>query len=72
MVELRTRNKQVTMTTSRPWPASDDGALLAAAIAATLVEYRRTALQRNGQTRAECAGPNWRTMARLEQMRGQM
>lgn len=72
MVQLRARFKSGPVTTSRPWPASDDGALLVAALAATLVEYRRTARQRNGQARTERAGPNWRTMARLEQMQGQM
>ena len=70
MVQVRARVKPDTMTTSRPWPASDDGALLVAALAATLVEYRRAARQRNGQVRAGRAGPNWHTVARLEQLRG--
>lgn len=72
MVQVRSRVNPDTVTTSRPWPASDDGALLVAALAATLVEYRQVARQRNGQMRAEHAGPNWHTVARLEQLRGQM
>jgi hypothetical protein len=71
MVQLRVRSEPGIVTTSRPQPAGDDGALLVAALAATLVEHRRAARQRAGQVRAEHAGPNWRTMARLEQLRGQ-
>ncbi|MEJ2733638.1 MAG: hypothetical protein P8189_08755 [Anaerolineae bacterium] len=71
MIQVRTRVKPDPMTTSRPWPASDDGALLVAALAATLVEFRRAARQRNGQVRAGPAGPKWCTVARLEQLRGQ-
>jgi hypothetical protein len=71
MVQVRARVKPDTMTTSRPRPASDHGALLVAALAATLVEYRRAARQRNGQVRTGPAGPNWHTVARLEQLRGQ-
>jgi hypothetical protein len=71
MVELHTSSKPGTVTTSRPWPTSDDGALLVAALVATLVEHRRNAGQRNRQARVERAGLNWRAMARLEQLRGQ-
>ena len=71
VVQVHARVKPDTMTTSRPWTASDDGALLVAALAATLVEFRRFARQRNRQVRAGHAGPNWHTVARLEQLRGQ-
>jgi hypothetical protein len=71
MTQLRARNEPETVTNSQTRLANDDRALLAAALAATLVEYRRAARQRNGQARAQPAGPNWRTMARLEQTRGQ-
>jgi hypothetical protein len=59
------------VTTSGSEPIGDDGALLIAALAATLVEHRRVARHRNGQGRTERAGPKWRTMARFEQLRGQ-
>ena len=71
MVQSRVRSKPNIVTTSQPWPARDDGALLVAALAATLIEHRRAARQRNGQERAEHTGPNWRPVARLEQLRGQ-
>ena len=72
MVQVRTRVKPDTMTTCRPGPEGDDGALLVAALAATLVEYRQAARQRNRQVRDGRAGPNWHTVARLEQLRGQV
>lgn len=70
MIESRVRSKPDTVTTSQTRPASDDGALLVAALAATLVEHRRAGRQRNVLERPEHAGPNWRVMARLEQLRG--
>ncbi len=71
MVQVRARVNPDTMTTSNPWSASDDGALLVAALVATLVEFRQSARQRNRQVRTGHAGPNWHTVARLEQLRGQ-
>lgn len=72
MIQLRMRTKPDTSTSSRSWASSEEGTLLAAALAATLVEYRRTAGQSNERVRSEGPGTNWRTMARLEQLRGQM
>ncbi len=43
-------------------------AVLAAALAATLVAYRRHLKEQNGRTDSGRAGSHWRTMARLEQM----
>ncbi len=51
------------------WTAHGEGALLAAALAATLVEYRRHVRQRAAHLGAEGAGSNWQMMARLEQLR---
>jgi hypothetical protein len=42
--------------------------VLAAALAATLVAYRRHKEKQNGRTDSRGAGSRWRTMARLEQM----
>jgi hypothetical protein len=47
-----------------------EGPLLAAALAAALVEYRRCLGRRDGQTKDEDGGANWRMVARLEQLRG--
>ena len=47
-----------------------DGPLLAVAIAATLVEYQRYAEQRAGHDNPKTANANWRTVVRLEQLRG--
>ena len=71
MVQSRVRSKPGPVTSDRPRPASDDGFLLVAALAATLVEHRRATRHRNEQVTAERADLNWRTIARLEQLRGQ-
>jgi hypothetical protein len=71
MVQSRVTRKSDIVTTSISKPTGSEGALLVAALAATLVEHRRAAGHRNGQGRTERAGLNWRTIARLEQLRGQ-
>lgn len=71
MIQSPVRSRPGIETSSQPRPATDNGALLVAALAATLVEHRRAVRQRNGRVREESAGPNWRTVARLEQLRGQ-
>jgi hypothetical protein len=71
MVQLRVTRRPGIVTTSGLEPTGDDGALLVAALAATLVEHRRAARHRNGQGTTKRDGPNWRMMARLEQLRGQ-
>ena len=58
-------------TNERPRVVQDgDGPLLAVAIAATLVEYQRYADQRTGHEDLDSTGTNWRTVVRLEQLRG--
>lgn len=70
MIESSVRVKSNRMVEAPSWTAHDEESLLVAALAATLVEYRRHVGQRNASTRSEGAGPNWRMMARLEQLRG--
>jgi hypothetical protein len=53
----------------QPWTESSEQALLAAALAATLVEYRQHVQQRSNHTGSEGVGSNWRMMARLQQLR---
>jgi hypothetical protein len=48
----------------------DEAALLVAALAATLVAYRRHVRLAASGPRSEGSGRNWRTMARLQQLRG--
>ena len=55
-------------------PASmdpEEGMLLAAALAATLVEYRHHVGQHPGYGARNRVGANWRTLGRWEQLRGQ-
>jgi hypothetical protein len=60
-----------TATESHPWTDQGEDLLLAAALAATLVEYRRCVGERNEHTSPDGANANWRLMARMEQLRGQ-
>lgn len=49
-------------------PGGEEGALLAAALAAVLVQYGRDVQERNGHRRAEDAGPLWRMVGCWERM----
>ena len=54
-------------------PASmdpEEGMLLAAALAATLVEYQNYVGQHPGYRTRSPVGANWRTIGRWEQLRG--
>lgn len=64
MLESRTREKP-------RFVQDGDGPLLAVAIAATLVEYQRYADQRMGHEDPNSTRANWRTVVRMEQLRGQ-
>jgi hypothetical protein len=50
----------------------EEGHLLAAALAAALVEYRRYVGQRHGHASRASSGSNWQMVARLEQLRSQV
>jgi hypothetical protein len=49
----------------------EQGPLLAAALAAALVEYRRHVRQRNGYAEPDNSRTNWHMVSRLEQLWGQ-
>jgi hypothetical protein len=70
MAELRTRIKSDAGVATRTYADKEDPYLVAA-LAATLVEYRRYVKQRNGNTKSEATGHNWRIASRLEQLQGQ-
>ena len=50
--------------------AAGEGQVLAAALGATLVEYRRYVKQRSGASSSATGSATWRTISRLEQLRG--
>lgn len=70
MQESRTRIKYNAGVAEQPFSDHENEALLVAALAATLVEYRRYVKQRNGKTESEATGRNWRMVSRLEQLQG--
>jgi hypothetical protein len=49
----------------------EQGPLLAAALAAALVEYRRYVRQQNKHAGPDSSRTNWRIVSRLEQLRSQ-
>jgi hypothetical protein len=70
MPEPSTLVRLETKTEDRPWCEQGEEALLVAALAATLVEYRRYVGKRNECINLNGAGANWRLVARMEQLRG--
>jgi hypothetical protein len=62
--------KERLVSEERAWTGDDEGAVLAAALAATLVEYRRQVRQNAHESRSDGSGHNWRMITRLEQFRG--
>jgi hypothetical protein len=66
MFSLETILKSDTVE-AQPQVAMDEEALLAAALTAALVEYRRYVQQRNAQA-SPGVGTNWRTMACVERL----
>lgn len=69
MAEPRMKIKADVGITARRFASKEDPYLVAA-LAATLVEYRRYVKQRNGNTKSEATGHNWRIASRLEQLQG--
>jgi hypothetical protein len=57
-----------TSIESQPWTQGSEEALLAAALVAALVEYRHHVQQKTDHRRSDGVGPNWRMMARLQQL----
>jgi hypothetical protein len=51
-----------------PWTEACEEALMAAALVATLVEHRHHVQQKTAHPRSEGVGPNWRMVARLQQL----
>ena len=70
MQETRTRIGYGTGVAEQPLSGHEHEAFLVAALAATLVEYRRYVKQRNGEAESEVTGRNWRMVSRLEQLQG--
>ena len=70
MQEMRTRTKYSIGAAEQPFGGHENEAFLVAALAATLVEYRRYVKQRNGKCESEATGRNWRMVSRLEQLQG--
>jgi hypothetical protein len=65
---MRTESKAAMAEPARA--VQGEGPLLAAALAATLVEHRRLVLRRNEHDDQEMVGANWRVMGRWQQLHG--
>jgi hypothetical protein len=70
MQETRTRIRYGAKVAEQPLSGLENEAYLVAALAATLVEYRRYVKHRNGKSESEATGHNWRIVSRLEQLQG--
>lgn len=68
MAESRVMSESKMVAEEQTRVGSADGPLLAAALAAALVEYRRHVGQRKGHGRSGSTGIHWRMMTRLEQL----
>ena len=62
---LRTISKLDSGIKEEPWPVEGQDPYLVAALAATLVAYRRCVRQGSEQRPSESARSNWRIMGRL-------
>ena len=62
---LRTISKPDRMIEKRPWPVEDKDPHLVAALAATLVAYRRSLRQSSSASPSESARSNWRILGRM-------
>jgi hypothetical protein len=70
MFESKVMEESGALTGDVPQTAREREALLAA-LAATLVEYRRHVDSEDGDSGAPGRGGSWRTLARWEQLQGQ-
>jgi hypothetical protein len=68
MAEVGAMAKPNTVVDQRPKREPEEGVLLAVALAAALVEYRRHKERQGGQSSLGHNGTNWRVMARWEQL----
>lgn len=68
MAELGTRSTLKSLSKEESRDRLEEGSLLAAALVAALVEYRRHTERRNGHTNSMGESTNWRVMARMEQL----
>ena len=68
MTETTVRVEPQVTGKEGPGAGGEDRALLAAALAAVLVQYGRDVRERNGQGSAEGAGPQWRMVGCWERM----
>jgi hypothetical protein len=64
----RTRSKLDRTVEERSWSTQGEETLLVAALAAALVEYRRSVRQGNGKGLSENAKSNWRVVTRMTQL----
>jgi hypothetical protein len=69
MTQSQTAAVTAVMDAEQPQARLEEELLLAAALAATLIEYRRHVRQ-SQHTDTQGAGVNWRLVARLERLRG--
>jgi len=66
-MDLATKVKE-NWVEDQPWTEACEEAMLAAALVVTLVEYGHHVEQRTDRPKSEGVGPNWRMMARLQQL----
>jgi hypothetical protein len=64
----RTISKLDTVIEDRSWSTQDEEPLLVAALAAALVEYRRSVRQGSRQGLSENARSNWQIVTRVTQL----
>ncbi|MFC2023452.1 hypothetical protein ACFLT5_01805 [Chloroflexota bacterium] len=60
----------VSRTSESLWTGQESDPVLAAAIAALLVEYQRKTDQRDDPSDSQSTRTNWRLLSRWEQLRG--
>jgi hypothetical protein len=69
MVETTWMVETTARTKDGDQAGTEEGAVLAAALAAVLLEYRRYLKQQNSHDRPAGSDSNWQMVSRLEQLR---